>query len=176
MSKHSKIKFLRVSDGKEVTSDEAFSKDGILKSGFSISTPMTAMDAVQKDIAKDALSSTVKYQKGKLSHTVESDDPDSDDEVDDAAPTTLSDGTDVVDHRPGFRRPATHASDSVEFAEQMTRSALLQDAYDQQDARDANAWKGGADLSGGDPKSRTDSAEDAYRAYDEAAATQYLKG
>jgi hypothetical protein len=184
MSKHNAVRFLRVSDGKEVTSDEAFSKDGILKSGFSISTPMTAMDAMQKDIAKDGLTSMVKYTgPGKLSHTVTAEDPDDDeDEVDDAVPTALSDGMAVADHRPGFRTAPPATADSIEHAERGTRDAMLQDDYLAHDQAEATRYKdahGEQNADQGSPPqtaSVADARDQAYADYDKEMSEAYRRG
>jgi hypothetical protein len=177
MSKHSKTTFIRARDGCEVTADEAFSKDGLLKSGFSIRRPMFALDSTQKAVAGDGLTSTVKYQGGKVSHVVEAEDPDSDDdedEVDDSVPTVLSDGTAAVDHRPGFRT-AKFATDSTEHAEQVTNDVLLNEAYAEHAAAEANAWRGDSGKQSGD-KPKTDStAASMYEQYDADAATQYTR-
>jgi hypothetical protein len=128
------------------------------------------------------LSSIVKYQAGRVTHTVESDDPDPDedgdgDQADDAA---LADGTAVASHRPGFRT-ITHASDSIAHAQKITNDVLLDEVYAEHAKAEATRYKGDSGL-GGDPtatgvpdKPRSTDAASIYEQYDAAAATQYMR-
>jgi hypothetical protein len=146
--KHEHIKYIRIRDGAEVTASEAHDiHNGVLKNGYSMRTSLQFMDSLQKSVAKDALTSTVKYGGGKLSHSVESDDPDEDDETDDAMLVTDGTTNRLALNKPGFRY---HAKDSVAHAEQTTREALLADAYAEHDAAEAVRYMAdGSEYTGG---------------------------
>jgi hypothetical protein len=178
MSKHNMITYIRQNDGAVVGSDEAFNKDGILKSGFAMRTSLQMTDAMQKDVAandKRKHKATTEYvPDGRVTNRFETteDDPD-EDEVTDAAPML-----DAAKHRPGFRS-VNHAADSIARAQQITRDAMLADTYAEVDAAEATRHLNGpGKQSDADNPRSTDatSVEDAYLEYDKISENAWRGG
>jgi hypothetical protein len=119
--------------GRAVAADEALDEDGILRDGYSMSVPLMFRDGTGvRRIRKE-----VRDPHGRLISTSEAIEEELD--ADDAS--TLADaGVAFHDshgrpagHRPGYCIPTD--------AELLRRRALVQDAYEERAASDAEAWR-----------------------------------
>ena len=133
--------------GQEISSYEETEEeeDGVLKDGQSIRVPLMLMDgitpnpkldAVQRDVAKDARATCV---------------------VD-----AFGNGDRYALSKPGARYLASNFS-TTDHAELVTREQLLADAYQEVEQRDANAWRGTS--TGRKEGDDAQSVADAYAAY-----------